>query len=658
MEYYNNQLCVEVMWLADNGVMDTFRYKYLVKTKQLSVARRACRNTPALVSYDSLPGVYQDKVKDVLGCCPHSAARVSQVESKIKHNEELSSYFREYTFSDGRHLPRETRIEYYNNAIVLQAISEVLIEKEQMRKSRGGRVVHRWDKIREGVRELDRTRWPHNLPDNERRLRDKHKRFVEEGPQSLIHKNFLNKHAASIDSSIKESYLVELMSVANNLDDEQVARFYNAIANKMAWKTITSATVAVWRKKKEITTYAGRRGSSAFSNTKTMQVKRSAPTAPLYFLTLDGWDVELLYQATNKEGVTSYHHRPTVVVVLDACKKYPLGYAVGTHETPELIKEALRSAARHTAELFGKMHSAHQLQSDRYAIKTMTPYYASIAEKVTPARARNAKAKIIEPWFGYLNKKWCQLLPNWSGFGVTSRPDKQPNVESLSKHKASFPTYEGVVKQVEMIISREREGIVEEYLAAWQDLATEQKLPLSTESYLLQFGETTGRTNLLQPSGLHPTLLGQKRTYDSFDVSFRYNAAIKWKVLYDPADLSHVLAVNEDESVRFVLEEKYIQPMALADRKEGDSTQLERVKAYNRELRDRVIEERAQSGTAVREHLHTTGMIENETLSKLLLTDSTGQHKNQKSKARLEVAAAESVAAPKELPKTHYFDKY
>jgi hypothetical protein len=96
---------------------------------------------------------------------------------------------------------------------------------------------------------------------------------------------------------------------------------------------------------------------------------------------------------------TTYHHRPTIVVVLDAFNKYPVGYAIGEAENPDLIRIALRNAAKHTEELFGTMYRTHQVQSDRYAIKNLTPYYEIIADKSTPARAKNAKAKIIEPYF-------------------------------------------------------------------------------------------------------------------------------------------------------------------------------------------------------------------------------------------------------------------
>ncbi|MFZ6038654.1 MAG: hypothetical protein ACOYU1_10565 [Bacteroidota bacterium] len=653
MEYYKNILCVEASWMIENRILTKDQYYCMSRRHQLRVVRRACRNTPALVSYESLPERYKLAVREVLGCDPHDAAKRSLIEERIQHNGETATYFDEYELPDGRHLPKETRAEYYANAIVLDAVGRLLADKVQMRKSRGGRIKHNWKEIAEGVQDLDRTKYPHTLPVNYRRLEEKFRQYKKEGLECLIHKNFLNKNAARVNDEIKESYLVELLGSYSNLDNAQVARLYNMIAGKMGWKKISAATVAIWRDKKGTTIYAGRRGAVAFSNTKAMQVKRKAPSAPLLFWTLDGWDVELLYQETSG-GKTTYHHRPTVVVVLDACLKYPIGYAVGTHETPQLTQAALRNAAKHTKELFGNMYRAHQIQSDRYAIKTMMPYYEVLAEKVTPARAKNAKAKIIEPYFNSINRKWCQMLPNWSGFGITSDREKQPNVEYLNRYKTQFPDFEGVCKQVEMIIAREREEKIDRYMELWNELDESKKIILSEESYLLQFGETTGRTILLQPSGLHPTILGQRRDYDCFDLTFRDHASTKWRVMYDPDDLSKALAVNEDETLRYMLEEKYIQPMALAERKEGDSEQLKRVNDYNAEQVKMITERRAKSGTIVREHLSKHNLVESETLKRLLITDSNGQHKQQKNRARLIVD--EDIVEMEE--KGSFLDKY
>lgn len=95
------------------------------------------------------------------------------------------------------------------------------------------------------------------------------------------------------------------------------------------------------------------------------------------YWTLDGWDVELVYQKrqpvdkkvngeTRTYKKTTYHNRKTIVVVLDACGKYPIGYAVGDHESPALIREALRNAIKHARELFGARYKPLQLQSDNY----------------------------------------------------------------------------------------------------------------------------------------------------------------------------------------------------------------------------------------------------------------------------------------------------
>lgn len=634
IKYYNNQLCIQARWMIDNGVMTKSQYRNGTQRNQFVVERAGCRGTLALVAYESMPERFKKGVRELIGGNPYDTVKVSQIEQWIEHMAEITDFFEEkYKLSDGRRIPKETRLEYYTNAIILEGVHRMILDKTMKKRGKGGRVKVNWEQISEGIQDFDRTKYPHSLPANPRRLNDRYKRYRKEGPVSLVHKNFTNVNAARVEDDVQISYLTELLAAPNNLDNAQVARLYNIIADQMNWKSITSSTVANWRDKLNLTVFAGTQGSTGFSNKKAMQVKRSAPTEPLLYLTLDGWDAELMYQKADN-GTTSYHHRPTIVVALDPCLKYPLGYAIGTHETPELIKAALRNAANHTAELFGRMYRVHQLQSDRYAIKKMTPVYEAIAKMVTPARAKNAKAKAIEPYFNNLNKKWCQMLPNWSGFGITTNRERQPNTEYLNKYKKSFPDFEGVCQQLDMIMARERDEKIEEYMKLWDGMDSSRKIELSDESYLLQFGETTGRTILLQGSGLHPTILGQKRTYDCFDISFRDHSSTKWTVLYDPDNLEKVLAVNEDESLRFMMEEKYVQPMALADRKEGDSEQLKRINQYNDGLFEEVTERRALSGSIVRNHMEQTNAIQDSTLKRLLITDSNGQHKNVKSLAR------------------------
>src|SRR5690606_8235724 len=115
----------------------------------------------------------------------------------------------------------------------------------------------------------------------------------------------------------------------------------------------------------------------------------------------------------------SYSNRLVIVVVLDAVNKYPVGYAIGDRENSNLIQEANRNAIMHMKELFGNSYRPWQLQSDRYALKKLTPFYQAVAHLHTPAAVGNAKSKIIEPYFKYLNKECQKYFPhNWSGFNI------------------------------------------------------------------------------------------------------------------------------------------------------------------------------------------------------------------------------------------------
>lgn len=659
MEYINNKLAIEVRPLIDDGIISIENYKKLAGRNKIEIARRGSRGNPALVYYESLPYRFRNLIDEKVDV--YKEVKVNQIDVRITHNFDAMQLFENFRLADGRYLKQDIRREYYANAVVLDAIHKMICDKKAKRRALGRGTKRAWEEIAEGVMELDRTKYPHSLPAHPRRLEERYKQYMVEGPQCLIHKNFMNKNAAKVDDEVKESFIMELLADPRNLDNEQVRNLYNQVADKMDWKKISVASVGIWRDKLDTMIFAGRRGHVAFSNEKTMQVKRSAPTQPLYFWTMDGWDVELLYQqtSTDKNGrtTTTFHHRPTVVVILDACIKYPIGFAVGTHENPMLIREALRNAAQHTAELFGQMYRAHQVQSDRYAIKKMTPYYNVIADKVTPARAHNAKAKAIEPWFGQINKEECQLMPNWAGFGITAKKDNQPNREYLNNFKNNFPDYAGVVKQVEMIIARRRAMLAEKFLEKWNALPDSDKLPMQYDNYLLYFGEISDYRYLLRGSGISATLGGVKHEYDCFDVSFRDHSSVRWELMYDPRDPSRALAVSEEQSLRYMLEEKYVQPMALKDRKPGDSDQLQRVKQYNAELTEKVINTRAKAADLVRETLESNPALEETTLRKLLISDSRGQHKDRLGDTRMK--ALNKVNPPADDDDDdRYFDRY
>lgn len=646
MEYFNNKLCVTHAELT-NGIVSKSLIDKWQSSGKIERVRRGCNGNTALFAVDSLPLKYKTEVYR------RNPDMKAQAESKpfietIEPDGAALDFFQKHELGDSKYLPTEKQNEYANNAAILNAFRAVLERSNSQRARQSHKRVNKTEFWRKAAQALPRLadRFPHSLPENPRRLQEKFNQYQREGYSALVTGKYGTRNAAKINDDTKESLLVQLIADARNLDNSQIARLYNVVAEAQGWDTITGAAVGVWRNKCDLVTAGSRLGTTRFRNQKTMQIKRSRPTLPLLYWTMDGWTAELLYQKTEERNgrlVTTYSNRLTIVMVIDPCLDYPVGYAIGERENPQLIKAALRNAANHTAELFGCRYRVNQLQSDNYGRGNLTPVYEVMGAQYTPARAHNAKAKVIEPFFGYFNKKYCQLCKNWSGFGITSNKNLQPNSEFLNKNRHEFPTEEECRQQLAAFVERERAEKRSRYVALFAGLPEERKLPLSDEQYLLTFGAETGYRNAIEGTGLRPTIEGIKRDYDCFNPRFREYAHVKWAVKYDPDNLDNVLAVNEDGSLRFMLERKHVQPMALAERKEKDAEQLTRVNGFNKRLEENITNRLALTRAKVEQLFNDNPEL--DVATRLLLCDSRGQNKNNKQTRRLQAHEIEDVTA-------------
>ena len=648
METINGTLCISHEELTGR-IITTANLKNLVRRGQVRQVVKGGNGRQAFFDVSSLPLKWRTEVYKRFPDAKEGTESRAFMDT-IEPDGAALMYFQDYTLPDGRHLPEGRQLELSNNCAIMNAFRGCIEQTLAIRGRSGNKraPLGKFWKKAAGMLEYIADRYPHTLPKSARRLQMKFAEYLEQGPGCFISAKYCNDNAAKVLTEDQISMLATILNHHNNLDYTRAAGYYNAMAREKGWDEISPAAVGVWAKKLDLEVSAGRLGVSNFRNHKTMQVKRSRPTAPFLMWSLDGWTVELLYQKTktDKKGhsVTTYSNRLTIVVVLDPCINYPIGYAVGDHECPELIKAALRNAAVHSRELFGTMYRANQIQCDHYAIKALTPLYGVMGDKLTPAQVKNAKAKPVEPYFDYLNETYCNRFNNWSGFGVTTNPKRQPNAEALNRLRHQFPDEAGVRAQIDQMMQWERGTKVEKFRALMEKLPAERRLPLSREQYLLNFGSTTGYKNALEGCGLRPTILGVKRDYDSFDIAFRECAALMlWTVLYDPDDLREVLAVNDDGSRRFMLEQKYVQPMALADRKPGDAEQLERVRKYNRDLEAHVAGRIGEHYQRAEQLISGSATLRGSIEDRLLITDSRGQHKDNRSRKRLGVEDIEAL---------------
>jgi len=623
------------------------------RTKGLRLRDGKGLGNEALFSFENMPTVWQELCREEFGDPKQVIKETVFLETYYEVDYQASNYFATYTLPSGRDLSKDLKEIYTVNASVLNAVIAAMSKRRSFRKAYGNPnstdVKSVWDLICDEVAILtDKLGHTLKVPSLRRIL----SQYKKHGYSSLISGKLENQNTAKVVTEEQRAVLEKLLRKHQNFDNMQISRVYNEVAEKLGWKPISDSTVAKFRKELDLYIIAGNQGTSTLRNSRNMQVKRKAPNVPMVYWSIDGWDVELLYQSTavNGEGnkITTYHNRPTCVVILDPYLNYPIGYAIGTHETTGLIREALRNAANHTKELFGQRYKSLQIQSDHYGKGVLVPIYEAMTKHYTPARVRNAKSKRIEPFFKEWNKSLQLGHNNWSGYGVTSRKENQPNSEFLDKIKKSFPDYDGVCRQIEKSIEIRRMGLHDQYVARWHEMADADHVPLLDDEYLNLFGDITGYTNRLHHDGLTITLNKQEFVYDSFDVAFREHRHIDWCVKFDRDDMSKVLVVNalaqngrlveELGTIKFMLEEKYIQPMALYDRKEGDAGQLALVDAFNTSLEEKIIERNIRHDRIVGQLFLETPAL-NGTLSKLILTDSTGQHKDQRNNNRITAAA-------------------
>lgn len=411
-----------------------------------------------------------------------------------------------------------------------------------------------------------------------------------------------------------------LISSGAKLSDVQVSKLAETMGIHIDRRRVQEI-----RKKHETALMASREGMRKTANVLPMQVDRERPDMPLKLVSLDGWDVELYYR-TEK----SSYNRLTVVIVVDTMNDYPLGYAIGEQESAALIQAAMRDAVRHTRDLFGGYYGLWQVQSDHYALKAMTPYYEAVAKYVTPARVGNAKAKPIERYFGYLETEYLWVFGNNSGHNITAKTNA--NDEWLNANRKSFPDRKGCEAQVAKMMEVERSRKIGAMREAWEKGSEEMKRPLNMEQYLMTYGEKT-RGNMLTPNGLKVVRDGVEYKFDCFDLEMREHRSERWTLWYDLEDMNQALAVNEDGTLRYMVEAKKKVPMALVDYTEQDWKNLLEYREFNAKL-VQTMEERKMAIAKRAEGYVTKAMLEGD-LSGKLLTDAMGQHKDKKHEQRI-----------------------
>lgn len=171
--------------------------KLLRHRGKLQQVRRACYDTPALFAVESLPLKYRTEVYRRYPDLQEKADSKPFMDT-ITPDGMAMQFYAEYVLSDGRHLPPEKQAEYSNNCAIMNAFRHCIEMSNSHRLRQSKPKLNKTEFWRKAAAALPRLadRFPHSLPESDRRLQRKFNDYLRDGYVCFISKKFQNTNAA------------------------------------------------------------------------------------------------------------------------------------------------------------------------------------------------------------------------------------------------------------------------------------------------------------------------------------------------------------------------------------------------------------------------------------------------------------------------------
>lgn len=227
MEIYNNIFCVSKPDLTSGDplsdsikarpVMSDEAYaSYCRRFPYIRVRKGGGVGCPALLNYKMLRSDIKQRLLEKYGDLTQCALR-NRLQELIEPDLKASKFFREFLFDDETSLSEQKvdrTAEYIHNATILNAVGHFVSEKQGTNKRLGGKISGIWNAVSDALNTLDRTIYPHTLPSNPLRLKEKYKNYIQHGYLHLIHKGNKNINATKINDAV-ERLIISLFCQAN-----------------------------------------------------------------------------------------------------------------------------------------------------------------------------------------------------------------------------------------------------------------------------------------------------------------------------------------------------------------------------------------------------------------------------------------------------------
>lgn len=575
MKYLNNILYIEFQEAILAGIpLGTLLSANYRGSDCWEIIQDPIDNRKRLIKFDILKDQHKNLIIGKFGD-PYKYIASSIIKQHLTTPQADYEFLHSYLIPDGSNLPVAKQDEYLKACSYLSLLSTATCKSI---RAIGFKSVTEFYRSVIALITNEKV----SLPTAYGRLKAKVRAYKEQGAACVISKKFCNDNSKKVKDEISEAVLLEMISHANQFEDVFVARKYNLWAAQVGYKTITDVTVGNYRRRNLVLVTANRDGLKPWQDGFGKVIKRSRPSCPLALINGDDNDLDLFFKVekTNYKRVTLY-------VIIDAFNDYPLGYSIDWNQTANSVHAAFLNAIHHIHELTGEYAWWHQLQTDRWALKSLNNFYKAIDPvtqdalvKFTPAKAGNSRSKPIERSFGKDWQSKLRVYDNHSGFNITAVTKK--NQDIIRARAKNFPEISEAASQIEHFINRvrteinERTGISkqEQWLQAYRAMPVEHKRLITDSQRMLHYGYKHTHNNTITNAGINITLQGEKLSYDVAKEDYIKHIGKKMQVMYDPYDLTQVLVVNEDGRTQLLCPAYEKTKMALLDFAPGDRARL------------------------------------------------------------------------------------
>lgn len=420
-------------------------YKQLAFRHQLTVLRRGCRGSKALIEYDSLPERIREKYDERFpGAYVEAVRKMKAEEKRLATDSEAREYFAAVRIGSAS-LPLDTQRQYTANASVLGAMVRVFNETTAMRKAGGSRPEpYNWQRAYEVA---EKFRPLTTFPKTERKVRDLFNKFRKEGYGACVQMYYGFTNNKKIDKEVREFLIALKRSRKPVLTTHEIFEEYNKKCLGFGFPQLSESAIVKFYKQSDVRALwlDTEQGEQAARIKLQRKMKTELPTLPNSLWYGDGTKLNLYYK--DYEDGRLVVKTTSVYEVCDAASEALIGCYISDSENYEAQYRAFRAATDFAGVKPYEVVTDNQGGHKKLDAMNFFDTLATLSRRTAPY---NGASKTIENIFGRFQQ---QVLHRWwyfTGQNVTAKSDKsKANAEFINQNKEKLPTL-GELKEIYM----------------------------------------------------------------------------------------------------------------------------------------------------------------------------------------------------------------